>query len=258
MSASTLSRPAVSGPGLPPAPGAAAAGETLLIYGVRVCPACREDVGSVFCCSTPAETKTTTDRCACGATSPVVWTRRGTGSWQISCGDWSTPACPDGRRHAVESEFAARRRLARTVACPMPRCRAPIGADCRTPNGYAALHAARVRAASAGTAPKAKPRRHRLTDAQAQRIETAAEHGRIFAADQYGTLRGDAAERAVADALLRAGLVEQVRVLDSGERELRLTAEGWRTYWHHRLPIRRLPEARHAGTCPCAAAGSTS
>lgn len=265
MSTSTLPRPASAdlgvadalAAGLPPAAGFVAVGGQLFDGGAAVCPTCFEDAGSEHCRCATAGVETSMDWCVCGATMEVTSRRVGPGHVALHLGDWSTPACPDGSRHAVETEFAARRRLARTVVCPMPRCRAPIGADCRTPNGYAALHSVRVKAA-AGTPSKVKPRRHRLTDAQAQRIETAAEHGRIFAADQYGTLRGDAADRACADALLRAGLVEQARVLDSGERELRLTADGWRAYWHHRLVIRRLPEERHAETCPCATAGSTS
>lgn len=138
--------------------------------------------------------------------------------------------------------------------CPMPRCRAGVGQQCTTPNGWLAYHKARENAVLGVTPALAKPRKHRLTDAQAQRIELAAQFGQLYAADQHAALGGDAAERVCADALERAGLVAQVGTGDDGcERIFELTAEGWRTYWHHRLVIRRLPDERHAETCPCEA-----
>jgi hypothetical protein len=143
---------------------------------------------------------------------------------------------------AADAEKRRADRDARLSApCPMPRCRAAVGEGCRTPNGWLAYHKARERAVR-GEQPK-PTRKHRLTDAQAQRIEVAAEYGQFCAPGQYADLGGDAAERAVADALER-----------HGERTMRLTAEGWRTYWHHRLVIRRLPDGRHDSTCPCASA----
>ncbi len=140
----------------------------------------------------------------------------------------------------------------RTVACPRPRCPAGVGEDCRTPNGYVTGYhpERRDRAYGRPAAPKRKPR---LTDAQAQRIEIAAVHGQFHAAGQYANYSGDAAERAVADALLRAGLVEVTATDVYGERTLKLTPEGWRTYWHHRLVIRRHPDEQHDTLCPCAA-----
>lgn len=149
----------------------------------------------------------------------------------------------------VEQRTADRERRL-SVPCPQPRCPAGVGDLCRTPNGWLTYHKAREKAVSGVSA--AKPRKHRLTDAQAQRIEWAAEAGVYYAAGQYANLRGDAAERAVADALLRAKLIQQVGTGDDGqERVLQLTADGWRTYWHHRLVIRRLPDDRHVATCPC-------
>lgn len=136
-----------------------------------------------------------------------------------------------------------------SVPCPQPRCLAPVGHPCRTPNGWAAHHKARDRAL-AGT-PAAKPRKHRLTDPQLEWIEWTAEAGVTYAADQYATMGGDARDRTVADALLKHGYVEHFATGEGGERMLRLTAEGWRAYWHHPRIIIRLPNERHETTCPC-------
>jgi hypothetical protein len=149
---------------------------------------------------------------------------------------------------AIYAELIAARL---SVPCPMPRCRAGVGRNCTTPNGWRTYHRAREKAAYGEPATPTKPRKHRLTEAQAQRIEAAAHYGQIYAADQHATLGGDAAERAVADSLLRHNLVEQTATTPSGERVLQLTADGWRTYWHHRLIIRHLPDDRHSTTCPC-------
>lgn len=136
-----------------------------------------------------------------------------------------------------------------SVACPRPRCPGVVGEGCRTPNGYLTYHAARERLVR-GEAP-AKVRPHRLTDPQAQRIEWAAEAGVLYAAGQYATLSGDATERQVADALEKHGYIRLDGESDSGERRFVLTELGWRTYWHSRLVIRRLPEEKHESTCPC-------
>lgn len=154
----------------------------------------------------------------------------------------------------LTNDWRAARERRLSAPCPMPRCPGRVGQDCQTPNGYRTYHKARERAV-AGQPPR-KPGKPRLTDAQAQRIEAAAEYEVIYAAGQYATLGGDATERAVGDALLRHGWVEQTGESPSGERTMRLTAEGWRMYWHHRLVIRRLPDGRHTETCPCAREGA--
>lgn len=154
----------------------------------------------------------------------------------------------------MTTTYAEGRRLYLSVPCPQPRCHARAGQDCTTPNGWAAFHKARDRA-SRGEQPKpAKPRRHRLSEAQAERVEWAARLGRYFAPDQYAQFGGNAAERAVADALQRHGLVEQFDTTESGERVFRLTEAGWRAYWHDPKVIRRLPDERHTELCPCAGA----
>jgi hypothetical protein len=158
----------------------------------------------------------------------------------------ATPVPP-----TAPTTYQERRALYLSVPCPMPRCGKPPGWACTTPNGWATLHKARIRAALGQTPAAPKPRKHRLTEAQAQRVEWAAEHGRIYAADQYATLGGDAAERACADALLRHGLVTQVDTTRSGERVLKLTADGWRAYHHDPKVIRRVPDDQHPGICPC-------
>jgi hypothetical protein len=136
--------------------------------------------------------------------------------------------------------------------CPMPRCPAGVGQECQTPNGWATYHKRRAWAvANGGVEPPRKARALRLSDAQAQRIEWAAERGVYYAPDQYATLRGEAAERACADALERAGLVEQFDTSPDDERMFRLTTEGWKVYHTHRLVIRRFDESRHDDECPC-------
>ena len=162
-------------------------------------------------------------------------------------------AATDWREYATpEPSYADRVLHRQSVRCPMPRCSADVGQPCRTPNGWAAgTHKARIRLADGEPAKAAKPRRHRLTEAQAQRIEIAAEHGQFYAAGQYAQFGGDAAERAVADALLRHGLVEQASVDQYGERTLVLTEAGWRAYHEDPKVIRRVPDEQHPSMCPC-------
>ncbi len=128
--------------------------------------------------------------------------------------------------------------------CDRPRCKAKPGEECRTPNGYRTHHASRGRVA-------AVKRPHRLTDAQAERIEWAAEQGTFEAPGQYATLRGDAKRRACADALERVGLVAQVGETNYGWRIFELTEAGWKAYHESPLVIRRFDESRHDETCPC-------
>lgn len=145
------------------------------------------------------------------------------------------------------TDYQSRQTAVRAVRCP--RCHAEPGQQCTTPNGWAALHKARINAA-AGRQP-AKRGTFRLSDAQAERLEWAAEAGVFYAPDQYAAHAGDAARRAVADALVRAGLVEETGPQQCGERALRLTAEGWRVWCTHRLVIRRFPEGQHPEACWC-------
>lgn len=142
-----------------------------------------------------------------------------------------------------------------TFDCDEPRCSGRAGQYCTTPNGWLAkggLHASRVDKAYGRTKP-AKTRAHRLTDPQAEWLEHAAESDahRLYAPDQYANLRGDAARRAKADAMERAGLIHQVAAADDGaERVFELTDTGWAAYWTHRLVIRR-GTPNHPATCPC-------
>jgi hypothetical protein len=128
--------------------------------------------------------------------------------------------------------------------CDRPRCGAKPGEECKTPNGYRTHHKSRGRLA-------AVKRPHRLSDAQAQRIEWAAENGVFYAPGQWANLRGDATKRACADALERARLVEQVGWTDAGERIFRLTEAGWGAYHESPLVIRRVPDEQHPPVCPC-------
>ncbi len=128
--------------------------------------------------------------------------------------------------------------------CSRPRCGAKPGEECRTPNGYRTHHASRGRVAAVN-------RPHRLSDAQAQRIEWAAEQGVFEAPDQYATLRGDATKRACADALERAGLIVQVGTTEYDWRIFALTVDGWKAYHESPLVIRRVPDDKHPPICPC-------
>jgi hypothetical protein len=147
-------------------------------------------------------------------------------------------------RELIDRQLAAKAHKLRNP-CSRPRCGAKVGEECRTPNGYRTHHRER------DSDLKSVPRRHRLTDAQARRIEWAAERGVYYAPGQYATLRGEAAERACADALERAGLVEQFGTTASEERMFRLTTDGWKAYHSSVLVIRRFDESRHDEQCPC-------
>lgn len=152
--------------------------------------------------------------------------------------------------------FTHRRLHILTVACPRPRCEARPGFHCRTPNGWGRdFHHERADAAYGRVRPKRKPR---LTDRQAEWLECAAEtpDHLLYAPDQYATLSGDAAARTTADAMEAADLIRHIRTEENGqERVFELTGDGWRTYWTHRLVIRRsldhLNHLNHPPTCPC-------
>lgn len=162
------------------------------------------------------------------------------------------PAADIRAASAAGVSFTHRRDRIQSFACTRPRCSAPVGVGCRTPNGYLAqFHRERVALAYPSTKP-VRARKHRLTDPQAAWIELAAEgdQHRMYAPDQYATLGGDAARRQTADALIAAGLFNVVDTTTDGERVLELTDAGWSTYWTHRLVIRRgTPD--HPDTCPC-------
>lgn len=140
------------------------------------------------------------------------------------------------------------------VRCPRPRCYGGTwrGQSCTTPNGWGrGFHTERVRLAFGLPAPKAK---HRLSDAQAERLEWAAVHPEhhLYAPDQYAQFSGDAADRNCADAMVKAGLLELVATSPSGERTLTPTAAGWHLYHTHKLVIQRdLTHLGHPATCPC-------
>jgi hypothetical protein len=150
--------------------------------------------------------------------------------------------------------FAHRAAHTRTVPCDdEPRCRARAGEGCTTPNGWGrAAHQSR---ADRAYGRPARPRRPgRLTDRQAQWLEVAAETDdhRLYAAGQYGYLDGDAHDRQTADAMERAGLIEQIGVgPDCHERIFDLTDAGWSTYWTHSLVIHRGTPEHHAADCRC-------
>lgn len=141
------------------------------------------------------------------------------------------------------------RRDTLSVACP--RCKAQPGVNCRTPNGHLTVHKVRIDAGQGQQAPAAPKRPRRLSDAQAERIEWAAELGRYIAPGQYATLRGEARERTIADALARHGYIHQVGTTDAEERVFKLTADGWNAYHNDPKVIPRLPDDKHPAICPC-------
>ncbi len=156
--------------------------------------------------------------------------------------------------YAAGVTYFHRRDHVLTIACPRPRCRGDVGYHCTTPNGWSAgLHKDRANLAY-GRTKQAKPRPHRLTDRQAEWLELAAESDdhRLYAPGQYANFSGDAALRATADAMEKAGLIVQVGV-DDGERVFGLTDVGWSTYWTHRLVIRHGTPPGHPASCPCVA-----
>jgi hypothetical protein len=158
--------------------------------------------------------------------------------------------------YAAGVTFTHRRKHIQSFACPRKRCPARAGESCTTPNGWLAAggaHKERADLAYGRTKP-VKPRKHRLTDRQAQWLEGIAENEshRWHATDKYAQFSGDAADRATADAMERGGLIHQVGE-ERGERIFELTVEGWRLYWTHRLVIRRGTPPGHPATCPCKA-----
>lgn len=143
---------------------------------------------------------------------------------------------------------------AATFSTICPRCSAQPGNHCLTPNGYRTLHKVRI-AAGQGQQPTAPAKRtHRLSDAQAQRIEWAAQDGRYLAPWQYAQFRGEAAERKVADALEHHGYIKQTGTTLDGYRVFELTEAGWAAYHNDPRVIRRLPDDQHPDICPCRAA----
>lgn len=101
--------------------------------------------------------------------------------------------------------------------------------------------AAPVQAKPAG---QPSPKGVRLSEAQAERIEWAAQAGGRYTAST-AHFHGDAADRQSVQALEAKGILRQVGVTDDGYgRILELTEFGWQVYRQHRLIIRR--EVPHA------------
>lgn len=132
----------------------------------------------------------------------------------------------------------AERRAAR-LSKPCPRCKAPEGESCTTPNGWLTYHQVRERAVAGETV--AVPKLGRLSDAQAQRIEWAAEAGQVYAS-HYANFSGDRAQITCVEKLAEKGLLVQIGD-DGTERTFALTVAGWKVYREHRLVIRRLSNA---------------
>lgn len=88
----------------------------------------------------------------------------------------------------------------------------------------------------------ATPKGVRLSEAQAERIEWAAQsEGRYDVSTAH--FHGDAADRQSVNALEEKGILRFVETIDHGySRRLELTAFGWQVYRQHRLVIRNLPD----------------
>lgn len=134
--------------------------------------------------------------------------------------------------------YAERRKIILSVACPRTGCRAQIGEPCRSPNGWGARHLVREHLARGQSVPA--PKLGPLTEAQAQRIEVAAEAGSVWAPHR-ADFRGDRAQITVVEKLADKGLLVLVSQ-DDMERHYALTVAGWRVYREHRLIIRRLTD----------------
>lgn len=137
----------------------------------------------------------------------------------------------------LEGLTYAERRAAR-LAVPCPRCHAQIGRECTTPNGYATRQHKERDAATAGETPKA-PKLGRLSDAQAQRIEAAAEAGYVAAPRWAPFDVHDRANITCVEKLTAKGLMVLVEETSERRRYV-LTVAGWKVYREHRLVIRRL------------------
>lgn len=127
---------------------------------------------------------------------------------------------------------------AERLSKPCPRCNAQVDRECTTPNGWLTYHKVRDAVVRGETVKASKP--GRLTDAQAQRIERAAEHGTVWAPHR-ANFGGERAQITVVETLAGHGILALVGD-DGHERTFALTVEGWRVYRTHRLVIRRLSE----------------
>jgi hypothetical protein len=94
----------------------------------------------------------------------------------------------------------------------------------------------------ATTAKPPTPKGVRLSEAQAEEIERAAERGgELYASTAH--FHGDAHHRQTVQALEAKGIVRFVRLSEDGyDRVYELTQFGWQVYQQHRLIIRRLPD----------------
>lgn len=105
-----------------------------------------------------------------------------------------------------------------------------------------------VEAKPAGTS---TPKGARLSEAQAERIEWAAQAGGRYTVST-AHFHGDAADRQSVQALEGKGILAEVgRTSDGYDRVLELTEFGWQVYRQHRLIIRRdLPGQTREGRAP--------
>lgn len=96
------------------------------------------------------------------------------------------------------------------------------------------------------------PKGVRLTEAQAEEIESAAANGGVCWVST-AHFHGDAQHRQTTNALEAKGIYRATgEVSDGGwERRLELTEFGWSVYHQHRLVIRRVPDEQHPPICPC-------
>lgn len=96
------------------------------------------------------------------------------------------------------------------------------------------------------------PRGVRLSEAQAEEIESAAANGGVCWIST-AHFHGDAQHRQTTNALESKGIYRATgEVTDGGwERRLELTEFGWSVYHQHRLVIRRVPDEQHPPICPC-------
>lgn len=154
----------------------------------------------------------------------------------------------------IEGEVYERdpRRSALSVACPFRHCRASVGAWCTTPTGWRTMHTARLDAARGVQRPAAKPRKVRLTDPQAERVECAALNQGRYLVSNYSH-SGDASDRASMRSMVDKGvfgLVERGHHDDVYE----LTGLGWELYRTDPLVIRRCScgEVCRCGPAPTA------
>lgn len=153
-----------------------------------------------------------------------------------------------GNGRAVVTHRARERRVEGFTAAQVAEAEALLAQVRHLPWPYEGM-AERFAAFEAAATPvpakdtrQSTPRGVRLSEAQAERIEAAAEFGGRYEVS-LAHFHGDAADRQSVNALEAKGILREAARPSHGYwRVMKLTAFGWQVYRQHRLIIRRLPD----------------